>query len=926
MGGGGRLVLAGLVCGVSLVIPARWIVLAAGNDGMTVLGKVTTVSADGLVRRQASFFDLEGKTVTFTPDGVTGYSVQVGPLTWVETNEATGRPFDFRDPPEEAPGPFDDQFNPRWRQNRGGENIGIALPFAFPFAGRTWTRVHANTNGNLSFLAPETVNWQRRDPWPDGSMRSVAGAIDSRSAAGLEVMIAALWSVYESTTISVDSTPSRVAITWNVVRTWTDLRADGPNVFQARLHPSGVVELAYRQVSERDGIVGLFQGMDARGRTLAAVDDAVGDVSQPFLDVVSAGLVDNGSTVIASLTMAGNIPERVSSGLLAYRVHVNFNGRSCDVSLAVRTTGREGSTACRPAPTVVGYTVHGSTLEIPISKTLIDNAGAVSWTASVVWWAEDGVFWDDLDGEKPVSLPESDHDLSSMERTVAGNVFEVFHYPSITKELPEMMSFIYGQVPGDDEMAVPFTDFRFDGLFGGGGSSGPINTSVQGIGDWQANPSPGSDYGSDSLLVAIQPAFVGDPQFSETGALGDVEFRDHARGVWWIGHELVHRWGASLRFRDPESGRAESLTDDWCRCHWSNWLHAPAVHPVWGGYSDQPYPQASILGGAVWLDHGDGTFTWQGGNFLPTGLSALDLYTMGMILPDEVGPTFLLRDVVETDTPGRYRGRKVPVRIEDVVAVMGPRVPAASEQRRVFRLGVYLLHEGGRGPRADLLARSQSIKDAVARYFARATGVTDANRAPGAVRTLPDRTLGLNGALDVDVSQAFVDPDGDALSYAAASTAPDVVTARALGARVTLTAAAPGTAAIRVTATDPGGLSAAQSFTVTVKATALFTDDPIRPGVTPIRAVHFMELRSRIDALRVGAGLGRFAWTDPVLAAGMTPVRLVHLLELRTALSGAYAASGQPAPPWTDATTTTGTIPIRAAHLMELRAAVVVLE
>ena len=256
----------------------------------------------------------------------------------------------------------------------------------------------------------------------------------------------------------------------------------------------------------------------------------------------------------------------------------------------------------------------------------------------------------------------------------------------------------------------------------------------------------------------------------------------------------------------------------------------------------------------------------------------------------------------------------------------GRAFPAASEQRRVFRLGVYLLHEGGRGPRADLLARSQSIKDAVARYFARATGVTDANRAPGAVRTLPDRTLGLNGALDVDVSQAFVDPDGDALSYAAASTAPDVVTARALGARVTLTAAAPGTAAIRVTATDPGGLSAAQSFTVTVKATELFTDDPIRPGVTPIRAVHFMELRSRIDALRVGAGLGRFAWTDPVLAAGMTPVRLVHLLELRTALSGAYAASGQPAPPWTDATTATGTIPIRAAHLMELRAAVVVLE
>ena len=73
---------------------------------------------------------------------------------------------------------------------------------------------------------------------------------------------------------------------------------------------------------------------------------------------------------------------------------------------------------------------------------------------------------------------------------------------------------------------------------------------------------------------------------------------------------------------------------------------------------------------------------------------------------------------------------------------------------------------------------------------------------------------------------------------------------------------------MRVTATDPGGLSAAQSFTVTVSTTVSgsFTDDPIQPGVTPVRAVHFTELRTRIDALRAGTSLGRFAWTDPVPA------------------------------------------------------------
>ena len=85
----------------------------------------------------------------------------------------------------------------------------------------------------------------------------------------------------------------------------------------------------------------------------------------------------------------------------------------------------------------------------------------------------------------------------------------------------------------------------------------------------------------------------------------------------------------------------------------------------------------------------------------------------------------------------------------------------------------------------------------------------------------------------------------------------------AAGARVTVTAVAEGTATIRVTATDPGGLTATQSFTVTVGAARPFTDEVIRPGVTPVRAVHFTELRTRIDGLRSAAGLGRFAVDGP---------------------------------------------------------------
>ena len=202
------------------------------------------------------------------------------------------------------------------------------------------------------------------------------------------------------------------------------------------------------------------------------------------------------------------------------------------------------------------------------------------------------------------------------------------------------------------------------------------------------------------------------------------------------------------------------------------------------------------------------------------------------------------------------------------------------------------------------------------------------NRPPEAVGTLPNRRLtGLSSTLEVDVSQAFVDPDGDLLSYGVSSSAPRVVAAQAAAARVTLAAVGEGTAAIRVTATDPGGLSATQAFTVTVTAMrAPFTDDPIVPGVTPIKAVHFTELRTRIDALRSTGGLARFSWTDPVLRPGVTRVRRVHLLELRQALAEAYSAAGRAAPRWTDTSPAAGTTPIRALHVTELRAAVLALE
>jgi alpha-tubulin suppressor-like RCC1 family protein len=101
-----------------------------------------------------------------------------------------------------------------------------------------------------------------------------------------------------------------------------------------------------------------------------------------------------------------------------------------------------------------------------------------------------------------------------------------------------------------------------------------------------------------------------------------------------------------------------------------------------------------------------------------------------------------------------------------------------------------------------------------------------------------------------------------------------------------------------------------------------FTDNPLSVRATVVKASHIIELRLRIDELRVRFGLQPFAWSDSTTAPGVTPVKAAHLAELRTALAAVYAAAGRTPPTYADATIVAGTTAIRATHIAELRAAV----
>ena len=96
---------------------------------------------------------------------------------------------------------------------------------------------------------------------------------------------------------------------------------------------------------------------------------------------------------------------------------------------------------------------------------------------------------------------------------------------------------------------------------------------------------------------------------------------------------------------------------------------------------------------------------------------------------------------------------------------------------------------------------------------------TPANRAPRAVGSIADQELTARGdAVTLAVAANFTDPDGDALTYEAASGDPAVVAAEISGTELTLTPVVAGAAMVTVTATDPGGLGATQTFGVTVES------------------------------------------------------------------------------------------------------------
>jgi hypothetical protein len=177
-----------------------------------------------------------------------------------------------------------------------------------------------------------------------------------------------------------------------------------------------------------------------------------------------------------------------------------------------------------------------------------------------------------------------------------------------------------------------------------------------------------------------------------------------------------HRWGAYVSAKI--NGEVVSL-GDWP--HWAPGLQAGVAFP----YS-LPV-EASTLGGGVWQDNFDGSYTQlSGGYFVPAaGYSYLDLYLMGLISAAEVPDFFILKNLVQVGTNKNrrqvFRAERMKVTVQDVIAAEGPRMPDVDHSQRQFNTGIVVVAEHGQAPSDDLIERAEGIRRQWIEYWTTTT-------------------------------------------------------------------------------------------------------------------------------------------------------------------------------------------------------------
>jgi hypothetical protein len=706
---------------------------------VTTQGNLIVLTLDEDVLGKANLFDLAQHTLRFTPEG-SRYRVEAIPVKW---NSEFGT---------EMSGP---------EANLKG--------FAFPFSGKTWNTFSVGVTGAIAFgEAPMAGRQSIAEPNRSGGLMIDRFAELKQAGSSIINTVPAI-SVFFKPRLSgkryLKETADRAVITWSLTEPiggvqdmyWTPT----VNRFQAVLYKDGTIELNYDDVHAEDAIVGVYPvvttGKETAIATVPATENAA-IAANLNIKSLKVSAVDGLFLKVDIETRGPILPETDPAAMgIAYRVCIDRNKPTADCTPNSDTSWTIQSGGGRRSRGGASHYIAFGPGVLPAVKVNGDTI-SMQGTLPTGYKPGDQIFLSaavQSPGMPPViadrvsphpiklaGLASPEVDLSTLKKKDGpfAVAFESFHYMKPPRAVDLTCSII--KALGDNfDMLAYYSDFRIDNPEAGTSSNGPLGGgpnggAVTGIGAEQRNLAAYCTQGRFQWQF-IQPVYVGanqmqeyppdglketsihnvaayTHQLSERTANGKIPPYDYAMSQ--IGHEMGHRWAAFV------SAKVGGETIDLGPTHWARGLQAPVAFPY------QRPTEASAMGGGVWQDNFDGTFTQLDDDYYvpATGWSYLDLYLMGMISPAEVPDFFILRNMVPTghDANGHaiFKADRTKVTIQDVIAAEGPRLPAVDQAQKKFNTGMVMVVEHGKQPSPKLIESVTGIRERWMDYWTTTTG------------------------------------------------------------------------------------------------------------------------------------------------------------------------------------------------------------
>jgi hypothetical protein len=712
---------------------------------ISVQGDLIVMTLNEGALGKANLFDLAGHTLRFTPDGP-GYRAENSALQW------------------------DPEF---------GAEITSPLVtlrnFAFPYSGKNWDAFSVGTTGSISFGAPQGGGGGRGGG--GGGGRGGGVSIDrfaqlqeaARTLINTVPAVCVFFKPRMSGTRYVKELADRAVITWSLTEpaggiqdfTWVPT----VNRFQAVLRKDGSIELSYDQVAAKDAIVGLYPTVTVGvEKEIAAIGDEEDATVAANLDIknVKLAVVDGLFLKVTFETRGPVLPEG-DPGLAGITYRISFDGHKplptraenahADAVWTIRggafggRGGRGGGPRYNASGPGVspGVKVDGNTISLQGTLPPSFKSGdRIAVYADVTGPGTPGTTVDEVPPHavKLTGIQSPELDLSAVKKQDGpfAVAYESFYYLALPN--PRDLTCTVIKALGDKFDFLPFySDFRVDNQEAGTPSNGPLGGgpaggAVTGIGATQRGLESYCTQGRFQWQF-IQPVYAGSNQMQERPPVGTADTNthniaayDHQLGERWpdghmppynyamsqIGHEMGHRWSAFV------SAKVNGETIPLGPTHWARGLQAPVAFPY------QRPAEASAMGGGVWQDNFDGTYTQLDDDYYvpATGWSYLDLYLMGLIAPSEVPDFFILRNLAAAgrDANGHpiFKADRTKVTIQNVIAAEGPRLPDVDHAQKQFNTGMVVIVEHGNKPSRELIDRTNAIKDRWVDYWATTTG------------------------------------------------------------------------------------------------------------------------------------------------------------------------------------------------------------